>query len=134
MQNGIESGDKLRAVICETQGRLQNLTGWYETIKKYVPHIYLSDCRSLVSHLKTEAPKIADKRLSIEIAAIRQSLWNEDGTRMAVSFPEGGDRIRWIATATMVADCFTKPMKADFMWKVINTGVYVVETDPNEKS
>ena len=135
LQNGIESGDKLRAVICETQGRLQNLTGWYETIKKYVPHTYLSDCRSLVSHLKTEVPpKIADKRLSIEMAAIRQSLWNEDGTRTAVSFPEGGDRIRWIATATMVADCFTKPMKADFMWKVINTGVYVVETDPNEKS
>ena len=57
------------------------------------------------------------KRLGIELAALRQSLWRKSGSQL----PEASlledkpddptDVLRWIDTATMVADCLTKAMK-----------------------
>ena len=66
----------------------------------------LSDCRSLVANLNTEVPsRVQDKRLQIELDAIRQSIFDGDGRRTAEVYPKGGDRVDWVATATQVADC-----------------------------
>ena len=87
----------------------------------------LTDCRSLADHLNSEAPaRVQDKRLQIELSALRQSIFNEDGARTFDIYLEGGDRVDWIDTATQAADCFTKSMKPDFIIKVINEGVYRV--------
>ena len=72
----------------------------------------LSDCRSLVANLNTEVPsRVQDKRLQIELDAIRQSIFDGDGRRTAEVYPRGGDRVDWVATATQIADCLTKIMK-----------------------
>ena len=40
------------------------------------------DCRSLADHLNAEAPaRVQDKRLQIELSALRQSIFSEDGNR-----------------------------------------------------
>jgi len=63
--------------------------------------------------------KVADKRLSIEIAALRQPLWRAIGK--AEGDPdyddykpqETTDKIRWIDTDVMLADPLTKSMDPD---------------------
>ena len=60
--------------------------------------------------------KVADKKLSVEIAALRQPLWRVPGN--AHGDPDYDDynpkattdRIRWIDTDVMLADPLTKRM------------------------
>ena len=92
-----------------------------------IPHICLTDCRSLADNLNTEAPsRVQDKRLQIELSALRQSIFTEDGVRSCEAYPNGGDRVDWIDTATQAAGCLTKSMKPDFIIKVIDAGMYRV--------
>ena len=92
-----------------------------------VPHVCLTDCRSLADHLNTETPsRVQDKRQQIELSALRQSVFTEVGDRSCKAYPCGGDRVDWIDTATQAADCLTKSMKPDFIIKVIETGMYRV--------
>ena len=92
-----------------------------------VPHICLTDCRSLADNLNTETPsRVQDKRLQIELSALRQSIFTEIGERSCQAYPCGGDRVDWIDTATQAADCLTKSMKPGFIIKVIDSGVYRV--------
>ena len=42
-------------------------------------HVQYSDCRSLTDHLLSPIPKqVEDKRLSIELVGLRQTLWEDD--------------------------------------------------------
>ena len=51
-------------------------TDWHEQCQMKMKHVWVSDCMSLVEHLNAEVPKkVQDKRLGIELAALRQSLW-----------------------------------------------------------
>ena len=60
----------------------------------------LCDCRSLVVDLNTEVfARVQDKRLQVELNAIRQSIFVDDGRRRSEVYPQGGDRVEWIATA-----------------------------------
>ena len=52
-----------------------------------------------------EPSRVQDKRLQIELDAIRQSIFDGDGRRTAEVYPKGGDRVDWVATATQVAEC-----------------------------
>ena len=63
---------------------------------------YLSDYRSLYDTLVKEGiPRIpSDKRLAIDLAAIRQDL-------------KSGGRVAWLPTTLQLADMMTKPLKAD---------------------
>ena len=64
-----------------------------------MPHIMLSDCRSLVDHLNVEVPaRVQDKRLQIELNALRQAIFLDDGTRTASHYPAGGDSVDWCVT------------------------------------
>ena len=76
--------------------------------------------------------KTIDKRLGIEIAALRQSLWrcpnkSEIYRRLQDHAPEerlATDIIRWVDTAAMPADPRTKYMNDSFLQNILDTGTW----------
>ena len=91
LQKAQEAGDKTRAVLAELRGHLSPGPDWYGSARKHVPHNMLSDWRSPVDHVNVEVPaKMQDKRLQIELNALRQSIFLDDGTRTATYYPDGG--------------------------------------------
>ena len=108
-------------------GHLSSGSEWYESARKHVPHVMLSDCRSLVDHLNAEVPaRVQNKRLQIELNALRQAILLDDGTKIVNHYPAGGDHVDWCDTHTQVADCFTKAMKPDFLSKIPSTCSYEI--------
>ncbi|CAE7456103.1 RE1 [Symbiodinium sp. CCMP2592] len=105
---GLEGGQYMRALrgslLC---GRLVK----HEEIRGKWPILCLSDCKSLHDHLhKAGTPRLpADRRLAIDLAALRQEL----------RFERWGSRLplQWIPTAMQLADPLTKPMRTDVWWK-----------------
>ena len=73
------------------------------------------DCNSLNDHLRNATfTKCSDKRLSIDLAALRQMIWlTPDGELREDIGPDQPDMVRWIDTSCMVADCLTKRMRSD---------------------
>ena len=119
MQTAVESGDRLRAIICELRGQLPNLKGWHEETQKKMRHLWVTDCRSLSDHLNSQQiNKVADKRLMIELMAMRQQLWENDIESFRLHSPHG-DKLRWTDTATQVADALTKSMKPFQLFKLM---------------
>ena len=76
LQNAQEAGDRVRALLAELYGYGTTDPTWHEASRRAIPHVMLSDCRSLVANLNTEVPsRVQDKRLQIELDAIRQSIF-----------------------------------------------------------
>ena len=79
LQAGQESGDKLRGALAELLGQLDSMKTWLDD----QPQLYsttdaIHDCRSLTDHLASEVlGRVADKRLSIELQSIHESLWQD---------------------------------------------------------
>ena len=78
MQSGVESGDIIRSAVaymfkvvgCDREA----------DAAAFMKHIWVSDSDSAVSAVnKSVLGKIQDKRLGIELAAMRQSLWRTPG-------------------------------------------------------
>ena len=70
-------------------------------------HVQYSDCRNLIDHFLSPTPKqVQDNRLSIELAGLRETLWEDDIPSHAAIAPYG-DILRWITTCLLLADCFT---------------------------
>ena len=123
LQNAQEAGDRVRALLAELYGYGSTGPDWHDASRRAIPHVMLSDCRSLVANLNTEVPsRVQDKRLQIELDAIRQSIFDGDGRRTAEVYPKGG--VDWVATATQVADGLTKSMKPTYMLRVLDTCRY----------
>ena len=58
--------------------------------------------------------KCSDKRLSIDLAALRQMVWlTPDGELREKIGSDQPDMVRWIETSCMVADCLTKRTRSD---------------------
>ena len=83
-------------------------------------HVWVTDCESSRAALtRPVLAKIADKRLGIEFACLRQSLWRQPGQRVgdprlteALPKPEDAtDIVRWIDTDVMICDPLTKVME-----------------------
>ena len=112
LQSGVESGDRIRGELygCVTLG-----VGvmWHDQTRRKIPHLLLTDCRSLHDHLNADVPaKVSDKKFQIELNAMMQSLLEDSGAvRSTDVFLEGGDPFRWIETSTMIADALTKSTK-----------------------
>ena len=84
----------------------------------------MTDCDSLYEHLVS--PKlntIDNKRLGIDLMALRQSVWEREGERTQEVDHSCGDYPRWIDTSTMVADPLTKAMSGGVLSVTMNTGV-----------
>ena len=88
-------------------------------------HLWMTDCQSLHDHLTNPVlTKVSDKRLSIDLTAMRQILWElEDGELRDELGKQDPDQLRWIDTSTMLCDCLTKDMHADQLRQAIQTNV-----------
>ena len=134
LQNAQEAGDRVRAFLAELYGYGATGPEWHDASRRAIPHVMLSHCRSLVANLNTEVPsRVQDKRLQIELDAIRHSIFDGDARRTAEVYLKGGDRVDWVATATQVADCLTKSMKPTYMLRVLDTCKYQISREGYSK-
>ena len=86
-------------------------------------HVWLTDCDSLYEHLISPKMKqVANKRLAIDLKALRQQVWERAGERTDVVDSTSGDYPRWIDTSTMIADPLTKTMSATRLEGTMMTG------------
>ena len=101
----MEHGDWLRALLAETRTKACNAREWEREGLK-VRCRWLCDARSVVDHVKKDVGTPNDKRLAIELAALRQ-----------LTKRSGKDELIWIDTTVMPADVLTKDMPCDLLWK-----------------
>ena len=129
LQNGVESGDIIRAAIAYMYGVIGR--DWEADAAAFMKHVWVSDCESVVSALQRPVlGKIQDKRLGIELAVMRQSLWRTLGTakgdpRMDDEKPtDVTDIVYWVDTDVMLADPLTKKMDAKKMWDALDSNYW----------
>ena len=91
MSKGVESGTRLRAAIVDMRGRL-DIGNWEESASGKVGHIGMTDCDSLYEHLVSpKLNSIDNKRLAIDMLALRQYVWERNGERAQVVDTSSGD-------------------------------------------
>ena len=127
LQHVVENGDLVRAAFADMHGALRTRE-WETSSAAYMMHIWFTDCKSAWDHLQKPVPKKrTDKRLGIEMAALRQSLWRKRGEalgdpRLYDALPVNPtDICHWIDTDVMICDPLTKAMKADKLLEVLAT-------------
>ena len=103
-------GIRMRAVLAEVHDKLPNLRNWEERTRSFKQHIWITYCKSLEEHLKSDAiNKVYDKRLSIDIQALTQLIWEnaegEEQDELNYQFP---DLIQWVDTSKMLVDALTR--------------------------
>ena len=106
---GIENGQYMRSFI-ETL-----VNGTLVKVEQCTRHLLcLSDCRSLYDHIHKEGiPRTpSDRRLAIDLAALRQTLRAE---RWGSKLPLG-----WVPSVYQLGDILTKPQDADGWWEKID--------------
>ncbi|OLQ03412.1 Copia protein [Symbiodinium microadriaticum] len=135
LQAGVEDGDVLRAAITDIFGCL-DMKRWEATSAKFVKQIWMTDCKSLETTLSNpKCNKHSDKRLSIEIASLRQELWRKAGEKAGDPFYDDykpaddqlTDIVRWIDTDVMIADPMTKVMEPTKLVEALKTNTLDVE-------
>ena len=87
-----------------------------------------TDCESARAVLMRPVQgKMADKRLGIEVASLRQGLWRSPGETVGLPHidekrpTETTDSIRWIDTDIMLADPLTKAMTGEKLIEAMRT-------------
>ena len=129
LQHANEHGDRLRASVLELLGQLPAQGEWEEVARRSLLHVQYTDCRSLSDHLLSPVPKqVEDKRLAIELAGLRQALWEGDELSHQ-AFAPFGDVLRWIPTHLQLADCLTKSMKPHLLNGVVASNAVTVLAD-----
>ena len=75
--------------------------------------------------------KITDRRLGIEVAALRQSLWRKPGEELGAclederpSREEAADVVQWIDTDIMIVDPLTKAMSSEKLYEALDTNFW----------
>jgi hypothetical protein len=136
LSDGIEEATRLRAAITNFHHDLQIKT-WVDTSAKHMKQLWISDCRSLVDHLHAaKFTKVTDKRLSVDLAAIRQYLWREPDQELHLIkdrlTKDDAHQIMWIDTSRMLADCLTKFMKESCLTMHMQDGM--LKFDATEES
>ena len=132
MTSSVEEGFKIRATIADCCNQL-DLRNWEESSRKFMKHLWLTDCKSLQEHLcSSTLTKTSDKRLSIDLAALRQLIWEKDGEETEEITVEHPDQIQWIDTSIMLVDALTKDMNANYLRSVMKEGKW--STKPTAES
>ena len=137
LTGGVEEGDRIRATIADLHNKLDH-KAWEASAAAYMRQIWFTDCRSVRDSLtRSVFAKMSDKRLSIEIASLRQNLWRAAGEEVGNptlrgELPEDAtDVVRWIDTDVMVADPLTKTMEPVKLIEMLDTNVWDI-TQPIE--
>eukprot|EP00435_Cladocopium_sp_Y103_P037025 s254_g9.t1 len=99
--------------------------------------LWYSDCRSFIDYMSATTPgSITDKRMAIDMTALRQELWRADGEEIGdpSSSPkmpiDGKDQLIWICTADMLSDQLTKSMRWDAIRNLCTSGCFPVTVTP----
>ena len=110
----VEESMRLRAALADAHGVFLR-TDWEYHTARFMRNVWMIDCNSLNDHLRNPTfTKFSDKRLSIDLAALRQMVWlTPDGELRERIGSDQPDMVRWIDTSCMVADCLTKRMRSD---------------------
>ena len=123
MTNAEAQGANTRAAVVDAPGEL-NRNHLEESAAASMSHVWLTDCDSLYEHLISPNMKqVANKRLEIDLKALRQQVWGRAGERTDVVGSTSGDYPRWIDTSTMIADPLTKTMSATRLEDTMETGI-----------
>ena len=139
LQTVVEYADLIRAAIADCHGLLDR-NDWEDSAASIIPAVWFTDCRSAHDALKRTLQKGVDKRLGIELAALRQSLWRFPGrtplqARLQDEQPsECTDIVRWIDTAVMPADPLTKSMSDDFLQQILDSNIWNFEQPADSKA
>ena len=122
MIKGTEHGARIRAAVVSAKGQL-DMGDWEDSSANNMSHVWLTDCDSLYEHLvSSKMTQVENKRLAIDLMALRQLIWERGGERTEVVDHTSGDYPRWIDTSTMLADPLTKVMGADRLIQAMMTG------------
>ena len=123
----VEENDLLRAALVDLRGLLDH-KNWEVSAASKMHAVWFTDCKFLRDALcRTVLASIADKRLGITLAAMRQSLWRKPGGGLAIPRlmekrpDDTTDSIVWIDTSVMPCDCLTKKMKTDNLRHILDT-------------
>ena len=130
----IEEGIRVRGVLAEVHGKLPSLRNWEESTRSFKQHIWITDCKSLEEHLKSDTMnKVDDKRLSIDIQALRQLIWeNAEGEEQDELTCQLPDIIQWVDTSKMLVDALTKDMNGNELRATLKEGHW--STIPTEEA
>ncbi len=131
---GVEEAVQIRAAIADARERLTLTSRWEQTAAELMLNVWMVDCQSLSDHLTNPTfSKCSDKRLSIDLAALRQTLWmTPDQTLRGELTPDGSDVVIWIDASCMLADCLAKQTKADRLREAVDNGI--VDLRPTDAS
>ena len=112
LSDGVEESMRLRAALADAHGVFFRADWEYHT-PRFMRIVWMIDCNSLNDHLRHPTfTKCSDKRLSIDLAALRQMVWlTPDGGLRAKIGSDQPDMVRWMGICCMVAD--TKLMRSD---------------------
>ena len=111
MTYGTEAATHLRAAIARMRGLFDKTGDWESNCSKVMRHMWYTDCQSLHDYLVNPvAAGTEDKRLEIDLDALRENLWftADDELKDNLDPDTDRNRPRWIDTSTMIADPFTK--------------------------
>ena len=131
MIRGTESGARIRAAIADMMGDL-DMRNWEESACASMGHVWMTDCDSLNVHLiATRHNSIENKRLEIDLMALRQQIWERDAERTLNIDHSCGDHPQWIDTSVMLADPLTKGMGGERRWKRLPPEYSTSSRQPN---
>jgi hypothetical protein len=87
------------------------------------PELYLfSDCQSLVANLKSVNIHIAEKRLIIDLTALKEMIASKDL-----------NDVTWIPTEIQLADALTKVMDSQALVQAIKAGIFPTMTKTTKR-
>ena len=132
MIRGTEAGARIRAAIVDMKGQL-NMADWEGPSANVMGHVWITDCDSLYEHLiSTKHNSVDNKRLNVDLMALRQLVWERGGERQEYVDHSRGDFPRWIDTSTMIADPLTKAMSCERLSNMLSTGI--LDLNPTQES
>ena len=132
MTSGFEEGFKIRAMIADCCNQLY-LRHWEGPSGTFMKHLWLTDCKPLREHLcSATLARTSDKRLSADLAALRQMIWEKDGEETGEITTEHPDQIQWIDTSIMLDDALTKNMNTNYIRRTLKEGEW--STKPTAES
>ena len=133
LSDGVEESMRLRVVLADAQD-VSLRTDWECHAVRFMRNVWMVDCNSLSVHLRDVTfTKCSDKRLSIDLSALRQMVWlTPDGELREEIGSVQSDMMRWIETSCMVADCLIKRMPSDRLCECLRS--YWLDLLPTEES
>ena len=116
----VQQGDFVRALLAEILCADFDIRRWEQFVDR-IRMIWVTDCRSVYDHLTFDRGLPRDKRLAIELAALKQSLCRPR------------DKLRWMPGRRLLVDALAKCLShPDILITVFTTGLYSLVDTPEE--